>query len=260
MIKKVNILFVLVILNSFIGNSQTPVVFDWESATVNPDGSISQTVDGLTVTVSVLTEKMNTIGISNEVSGASSNNIITGMVNVSDQIRFSFDNAVNIVSIKEGIGSGDPTHFCYSSNKISFENLCGLGDVTPTVFTDIKTNVLRSDHLSNIKVFTSESLIGTFDQQIHYVFDDLIVTPVTTLSTTDQKLVGVKVFPNPVQDILYLGNIENIKSVKLYDNLERLVSQSKTNEVEMHKFPKGLYHVRVETDNGKEETKSILKK
>ncbi|MDN3663885.1 T9SS type A sorting domain-containing protein [Algibacter miyuki] len=80
-----------------------------------------------------------------------------------------------------------------------------------------------------------------------------------TLSTGVQDVANnVMVYPNPVKNTLYIENLNNVKSIMVYNNMGQLLMETKAEEIDFTQFNKGLYFLKMDTDKGVE-TKKILK-
>jgi len=83
-----------------------------------------------------------------------------------------------------------------------------------------------------------------------------------SLGIEDNTITNFTLYPNPVKDILTIGNTgsHEITSIKLYDALGRLVLAEidNVNQVDIAHLNSGLLFVKIETDKG-ELTKKIVK-
>ncbi len=82
------------------------------------------------------------------------------------------------------------------------------------------------------------------------------------LSTQDFNNLSFSLYPNPVQNALYIENKNNIEitTLKIYDVLGRLVLEEKRdiNQLDVSSLENGLFFVIIETDKGSI-TKKIIK-
>jgi hypothetical protein len=67
------------------------------------------------------------------------------------------------------------------------------------------------------------------------------------------------VYPNPVENILYIKNSLDLKSINVYNHLGQLVLQSKEATIDVSQLSKGMYFLQINTGQGIE-TKRIIKK
>lgn len=90
----------------------------------------------------------------------------------------------------------------------------------------------------------------------------------TQYSTDCSELLGtseislaehVKIYPNPVKDILTIKTELEIKEVRVYDMQAKLVKQDKTNKINLLALPAGIYIIQVETEKGVYSEKIIKK-
>ena len=255
MIKKIQFFIIIIGLNSFMGFCQTPsqIVFDWESAVENKDGSVSQTIDGLTVTVRSHNSAKETKGFFIETSlTPASNKLIKGKASDANMVTFTFSEFVKIRSIKNAIGSGKEIPVCYSEGPTTIAGSIACGallalNINP-VGIELKTFIIND---STDKSTQTLRALTNSANRTQFVFDDLIVTPVKSLSNIESIIQEPKIFPNPVKDILYIENIKNIEGIKLHNNLGQLLfSENNSNEIKMGQLPIGLYYLRVISKNG----------
>ncbi|WP_314243457.1 T9SS type A sorting domain-containing protein [Empedobacter tilapiae] len=84
-----------------------------------------------------------------------------------------------------------------------------------------------------------------------------------TLSTNNLTKSDVKIYPNPVADILNIETDTNKNSIKIIDLtgkiIESYVSNKKKITIDTNSFPKGIYVVEVENEKGKTISKFIKK-
>ncbi len=103
----------------------------------------------------------------------------------------------------------------------------------------------------------NRTLIITNIENDQAIFGDVL------LSVDDINKSTFYIYPNPVKDILTIGNTSSheITSIKLYDVLGRLVlvENNIINQLDVSNLNSGLLFVRIETDKGVL-TKKIIKK
>jgi hypothetical protein len=70
------------------------------------------------------------------------------------------------------------------------------------------------------------------------------------LSTDETSLQSLQVFPNPTNDLIYIRSLDKIDKVEVYSLIGKLVlSTNKTDAVDLGNFAKGLYLVKVYSEN-----------
>jgi hypothetical protein len=81
-----------------------------------------------------------------------------------------------------------------------------------------------------------------------------------TLNIEDQEFDAIiNIYPNPVQDFLYLVNVENLKSIKIYNSLGQLVIETKEEKIDFSNLINGIYFVQINTEKGIKTNKVIKK-
>lgn len=138
-----------------------------------------------------------------------------------------------------------------------YENIDGLGNFnTHIITTDIAgARAVHASDLDNdgdIDVLS----VSSFDEKLAW-YENL-----TILGLEEAAFAEVVLFPNPVNDILNIENINSItiNSIKVYDLLGRLVLVGKNNfdQLNISLLKNGLFLIKIETDKGVL-TKKIVK-
>ena len=235
--------------------SVTPpsTIFEFETA-VDHGNYVTETIDGITVIFKndYITDDGNTsISTWVDLGGQSGNGAGSGS---SNSVTFTFNQPVNVNSILAfNANTTTDRDFIFtptggSNSVVMVSTIGGFVDGIEGTHTDLNW----SDVTSFTVTTTAAELLANFS------FDFLSVGP--TLSVTDEYTVQkVKVYPNPVEHILYIKNISNLKSINVYNNLGQLVLQSKKETIDVSHLSKGMYFVQIHTDYGTE-TKRIIKK
>jgi len=79
------------------------------------------------------------------------------------------------------------------------------------------------------------------------------------LSVDDMAFENMKLYPNPVKDILYFD--KEIHKITLTDLTGKvLATQSNSSRVDMSGYQSGVYFVIIETENGLKETRKVVKR
>ena len=80
----------------------------------------------------------------------------------------------------------------------------------------------------------------------------------TALGLDDLSFSDIMIYPNPATDIIFVGGIQNIKSIKIYSILGSLEKEVfNTNQVDISELSTGIHFIKV--DNGTVFTKRIIK-
>jgi len=80
-----------------------------------------------------------------------------------------------------------------------------------------------------------------------------------TMSVNDNELSEIKIYPNPVKDILHFS--KEIHKITLTDLTGKVLSiQSNSNQINMSGYQSGVYFVIIETENGLKETRKVVKR
>ncbi|SMC37514.1 peptide-N-glycosidase F-related protein [Moheibacter sediminis] len=88
------------------------------------------------------------------------------------------------------------------------------------------------------------------------------VGPVATnriLSTTENNLSALSVYPNPTKDFVNIDSKSPIKNVVVFNQEGKKIIESKSSKIDLKKYPTGIYVVAVTLENGKTVTNKIVK-
>jgi hypothetical protein len=89
------------------------------------------------------------------------------------------------------------------------------------------------------------------------------VGPISTtqiLSTHENALAKLKVYPNPTTDYVQIESQERIEKVNIFNQEGKLMNSTKLNRINLQGYPAGVYSITVQFENGKTETSKVLKR
>jgi len=101
-----------------------------------------------------------------------------------------------------------------------------------------------------------------FDFNLPIITNTVVTTVVDELSTTGFLVDPIKLYPNPVQDKLHIDLPPGLQlnSIELFDiQGKRIKAFSTQNELDFSQIQKGIYLLKIETDNGSYNQKIIKK-
>ena len=76
------------------------------------------------------------------------------------------------------------------------------------------------------------------------------------LGIDDQNLTSISIYPNPVNDKLFIQGVSDVSEISIYDLLGKLVlSKTNTSEIDVTNLKKGIYLIKI-----KDQQKEIIKK
>ncbi|TGV02115.1 T9SS type A sorting domain-containing protein [Flavivirga rizhaonensis] len=249
MIKKMTLLFAFLAVNAI----SAQITFDFESISVGSPSGLAQTVSGITVTVDAVDGGVSTTVAYNGFGGMSGNQLITNDAATTTTFTFSEPVTVNSLIV------GD-----FDFNEIVEYTLTPTGGsnspVTSTTnFLGIANTTLSWTDVTSftITLLASNPTAGVPDTNMGFsIYDDLIINGV--LDVAENSLKQVEAYPNPVNDILYLKNVDNINSVTIYNSLGQLIKETNQSEIDFSRLKKGLYFLYLNNENGVI-TKKIVK-
>lgn len=112
--------------------------------------------------------------------------------------------------------------------------------VSPTVTTNYTVTGTASTGCKAANIFT------------------LSVSPCTGISEMSNEE-GLIIYPNPVNDALYIKSDLNVKSVELFESTGKLIVASNDGYIDLSNVAKGLYLVKINFDNNKSSLKKVVK-
>ncbi|MFI0428770.1 T9SS type A sorting domain-containing protein [Mariniflexile sp. HMF6888] len=236
---------------SFSPNSYvppTPNIFAFETAVDNGD-NITETVNGVLLTVTGSPDlAIFDADLSGNYGGGTGYDIWTS--SPSNSVTFTFDQPIDINSILAIEGDGSvATDYTFTPTGGGGSNAVVVA--TTPVFDGIVVDL-------NWVGVTSFTVTTSNGSGSYFMFDDLSFS-LNTLSTDDYVFEKTKVYPNPVENILHVKNISDLKSIKVYNNVGQLVLESKEAIIDVSLLSQGMYILQINTSLGTE-TKRIIKK
>ena len=234
--KKITLLFPLILFTLVTIHGQT--LFDWENA-VDLGNDVTQTIDGITVTTDFIDADIYDVGPALGSSGNSVLSLIT-----QNTVSFSFSEPVMLNSILTFGGFFMEIEYTYTSTG---------GSNSPVVITMIGRTANVVLNWTDVTSFTLTSPVNN-----RFAFDNLLIND-TSLAIDDQTLQKPRVYPSPVEDILYVKNVTDLKNLLVFNILGQKVLETKELEIDFSKIPAGIYTLQINTDTGIE-NKKIIKK
>ena len=112
-------------------------------------------------------------------------------------------------------------------------------------FTPISLNFTAS---TDIVVIYMRSLLATSTTETFY--DNLSLVEATTASTENLSSISINLYPNPTKDIVHVGGVDTVDTIRLYSINGRLVKQlNNTNSINLSNHKSGVYLVEVIVDD-----------
>lgn len=166
-----------------------------------------------------------------------------------------------------------------SSNISIFYSTDYKGDITTATWTPVAESIIPADQAG-----LGISAIGTFEKEIslqnnNVVFGIKAHSSGLTAGPKQGKLrvmafeinspnsldnvtdLGIKVYPNPVKDIININSDETIEKAEIFNvSGQNVLSASFTNQISVASLPAGYYILKVKLENGKAATHTFIKK
>ena len=79
------------------------------------------------------------------------------------------------------------------------------------------------------------------------------------MSVKENTKENISIFPNPVQDVLYIKTSEKVLDAKIYDEQGRLIKffSNATNSLPVNNLQKGVYFIDIKTSKNNKKIKFI---
>ncbi|WP_340850634.1 T9SS type A sorting domain-containing protein [Polaribacter vadi] len=231
---------------SAIASSPSGIVFDFDTNAVDNGNNITEAIDGITVTFNndTSTDPDDTVytGSADGYGGASGFAVLAS----GSSATFTFSEAVDVNSIIAVELFGRTLNYTFTPT----------GGSNSPVVVSLVDGVLGSAvdlNWTGVTSFTVTSSGGLM------AFDDLSVSDATLSIPVNYISQKTRVYPNPVQNILNIKNVSDLKYINVYNSLGQMVLQSKQEHIDVSNLTKGMYILQIHTAAGTE-TKRIIKK
>ena len=120
------------------------------------------------------------------------------------------------------------------------------GSATDNTFTTSTFNFTAS---ANQVVVYIRSLQAV-DSSHETFYDNLSLVEATTASTENLSSISINLYPNPTKDIVHVGGVDTVDTIRLYSINGRLVKQlNNTNSINLSNHKSGVYLVEVIVDD-----------
>jgi hypothetical protein len=135
-------------------------------------------------------------------------------------------------------------------------NVSLINGFTPTIgdtFTILTANTVSG-------AFTTTNLPAGFIWDITYNASDVMLEVTSVLSTLDFEISQFKLYPNPASNefTIELGNSTTLEKVNIFNNIGQLVLSSNESRIKTTSLAKGIYLVKVTTNEGTSAKKIIV--
>lgn len=140
--------------------------------------------------------------------------------------------------------------------------LVNLSNLKPAIQTSLGAQILPSsrstvDFSNGPQIFT---VVSEDEKTTETWTISVVKTETAVNSKKNVKLVGI--FPNPVNDFLYIENAEILKSIEIYNYLGVIIFSGKpeNSKLNVTNYSSGIYMVQLCTNKGNVITKKFIKK
>lgn len=235
---KINHLIVLIILLFQFPNIIAQTTFEWETATDNGD-NVTEIIDGITATFSGLPDI--TITDCAGCFGSTNNLVVSDGTTDGMNVTFTFSEPVIVNSILAIDGNSANIDYTFTPTG---------GTNSPVVASLINGSLSVDLNWTEITSFTVTSSGSLF------AFDNLTIND-ESLSSSNFEISNIIFFPNPVKDVLFLQNKEDLIQVSVYNNLGQLIIETNQAKINFESVSKGTYILKIQTTEGLQNVKIV---
>lgn len=166
-------------------------------------------------------------------------------------------------------GFGSPIMYLTGENIFNIDDggvivigICADPDVLNFMDKHYKVYLLDNQFAKNPFTYILETVNDHTSLTIINVDGDQAIYGDALLTTSDVSIHDISIYPNPVQELLIIDGVLNIdiEAMKIYDLLGKMIIQEndKINYIDMSNLNKGIYFLKIETNQGVL-TKKIIK-
>lgn len=173
--------------------------------------------------------------------------------------NFAISTIVQQANGKILVGGGFNTFNGVTENRIITLNTDGTKDPAFITGTGFNGSVFKIEQFADGKILVGGSFI-TYKGDNSSAFLIKLHTEQSLSSSSFDAANAFVIYPNPVQNVLHLkaNNFTSIKTVKIYDLQGKVVLQDTNDTINVSNLSKGLYIVKISTEEG-EVTKKFIK-
>lgn len=184
------------------------------------------------------------------------NVVVKDMIDIS---KFDVSTLIPLHSnynFKTRIKNTNEVEFIFENIDLPFDDANNDGFVIFKIKT-LPTLVLGDSFSNDAEIY--------FDYNAAIITNDYLTTVEEALSVEESIAQGFKMYPNPVQNTLFIESENSIQSVTIYDMNGRLLNKvvftgnALKENIDMKHLSQGIYFVKIKSDKG-EVTAKILKK
>ncbi|MEP5341646.1 MAG: T9SS type A sorting domain-containing protein [Algibacter sp.] len=238
-------------------------LFEWETAVPyfdeNGKGTyVDETIDGISVTVT--TTGVNKNGIADSVLlvgqdwtfGSSTGNVVWRSASTIEQVTVTFNQPVTVNSLLPLEWNRFDLDFIFTPTG---------GNNSPVIISLIAGEAPTVNlNWVGVTSFTIKGSGGPVDGKSSIMIDDLSVNALIPLGFNNEyRPQKMTMYPNPVENTLYIKNVSDLIVVKVYNLLRQQVLQSNANSIDVSELSHGVYLLQIQTGKGME-TRRIVKK
>lgn len=126
---------------------------------------------------------------------------------------------------------------------------------------------IGTDELGFMRATSTDIMFtGENSADVYYLVQDLglvkYTLDLTTLGTGEiiSNISDVTIYPNPTNGILNFNSKSEVQSIAIFDLSGRKISEFNSNQINISSLPKGIYLIKISTEDGKTTTKKVVKK
>ncbi len=224
-------------------SKRPPLPFDFDTNTTVDSGSVSEEIDGITMTLTGAPDLRLFAG--NGFGGSSGNIALTTIKPTSVTITFS--EPVYMYSIRPLSATGETVTYTLTPD----------GDNSRAVDVALTGGRLPNDDPVTLNWESVTSVVVTSSAgSSNYTFDDIWAINDFVASTNEVGInsVDIVMYPNPTSDVFYIKGLKAKRKLSIYDIQGKLMLKEDeyldNTIIDISRFKSGLYLVELKSNNG----------
>lgn len=206
-----------------------------------------------------------------------SHNLLTSIDVSTNSVLSSFYCSNNQIASVDVLNNGALTELYCSNNQITTLDVsnnpninklnCGFNSLLTSIdFRNGNNNIItyfKAAHCPNLScIYVDDATYSVTNWTLVDNTATFVETEAecTALSIDELNSIDITIYPNPVKDVISIKTFETIKNVKIYNTLGEIISNNSQSTINVSNLSKGMYLIKVISENNKSKSKYFIKK
>ena len=124
--------------------------------------------------------------------------------------------------------------------------------------------IYRLNEIRKVRIYINYGVFGKKSNSSIELKDLSMSVPVPTALSANLSNTGIRVFPNPFEDVIYFSGTIKLKEISLFNALGRIVLQKEMedeSQLQLHKkLPSGVYFIQLTDQSGNISSRRLIKR